>query len=237
MCDILLVCFTHDDDDDETVLKNSLCTSGFRMAFWLLIFSGAINRSMTLFISFARATALRNKTNPRKSRRKSRRKVVTELCVSTAIVTVATLLVYALAIFVIPSQFGLPLFNVIAWFFLSYFVVLIIVEMTLASFVLIKLGLRRRNSGKGRTSSYDDFDKLVALVALVFCCTHVLTVIDDVSDLYSVDRHQAMRSRSYYWSLVAGVLNSSVNVFVYLLASRNIRTAFIQSLSKLLFLK
>ena len=137
----------------------------------------------------------------------------------------------------IPSQFALALFNVIAWFFLSYFVVLIIVEMTLASFVLIKLGLRRRNSAKGRTSSIDDFEKLVTLVALVFCCTHVLTVIDDVSDLYSVDRHQAMRSRSYYWSLVAGVLNSSVNVFVYLLASRNIRTAFIQSLSKLLFLK
>ena len=144
MCDILLVCLTHDDDDEETLRKNSLCTSGFRMAFWLLIFSGAINRSMTLFISFARAKVLRNKTNPRKSRRKSRRKVVTELCVSisTAIVTVATLLVNALAIFVIPSQFGLPLFNVIAWFFLSYFVVSIIVEMTLASFVLIKLGLR-----------------------------------------------------------------------------------------------
>ena len=89
----------------------------------------------------------------------------------------------------------------------------------------------------GKKLSYDDFEKLVALVALVFCCTHVVTVIDNVSDLYSVDRHQAMRSRSYYWSLVAGVLNSRVNLLVYLLASRNIRAAFIQSLSKLLFFK
>lgn len=101
-------------------------------------------------------------------------------------------------------------------------------EVVLAVFVLVKLRISRIFVDLNRTrSTDDDFAKLIALVALMFSRSNLVDLIDVVQRLETNDELEASESRWAYWSLVAIVSNSTMNLIVYLVASRNFRAAFL----------
>ena len=191
-----------------------------------------VNRSMTLYISYKRAWSLKNVTNAQKSLEQSHRRVMIDLAVFTAIFVVAQFFIQLLVKFVFPDLFGVPGFMVWSWFAIFFGTIWIIIETILSIFVLVKLRIRQR-SLDGRRSTNDDFEKLIALVALVFCCCLALNVIDKVFDLDAKDCLETCQNRATYLSAIAVVFNSSVNLLIYLLASRNFRVAFFKFVKKL----
>ena len=204
------------------------CFYGFRIVFSFFLLSGGINRSMTLCISFTRAQSIKNATNAIKNENdKKQGRVLMELLGLTAIVTVATVMILVLGMFFIPKFVSLPRFVIFDKFFIVYLFALILVELLLAFFVLIKLRIHKRSVLRDGSASpmNDDFEKLVALVALVFCCTHFVSVIDFVLCLDDHDELEWRQSLGQYWTTIATIFNSSVNLIVYAVASKRFRTA------------
>ena len=63
--------------------------------FWILFL--ALNRFMTLYISFVRARAVMNLQNALKSQNKTQREILKELCFFVSILTAANFLIHILA--------------------------------------------------------------------------------------------------------------------------------------------
>ena len=102
--------------------------------------------------------------------------------------------------------------------------------MASAIFVLVKLRSRQRlilQHRCSRTRTDDDFKKLVAFVGLLFCCSHVFVVIDLVNALIVDDRLTATESCFRFWTYFTGILNSSVNLLIYVATSQNFRVTLI----------
>ena len=102
----------------------------------------------------------------------------------------------------------------------------------LAAFILLKLRLRKRDASRPSAISAskvveDDFQKLVALVAFVFCCSRMTSAIVAEYILERVDEDQRVVRQTYFWSVFGTVLNSSVNIFVYLFASTTFRNGIL----------
>ena len=94
----------------------------------------------------------------------------------------------------------------------------------LASFTLFKLGFRNFTFP---SAVRDDFQKLVAIVALVFCVNQLVVAVF-YGFLLSVDSQDFVVTyrRVFPGARLATILNSSVNLFIYLLASNSFRVAF-----------
>ena len=148
-----------------------------------------------------------------------------ELGVFTAIITVTNCLLLVIVVFLLPDLFEIPQFILSAAYAVLYCTVIIAVEVALAVFVLCKLRIRRQSVDR-RRSADDDFERLVALVALVFCCCLLMNLVDFIFRLHAKNEWDAYASRWNYWSNFAVALNSSVNLIIYLVASHNFRVAF-----------
>ena len=129
---------------------------------------------------------------------------------------------------------------------LSYFVLLTMWMMIFATFIFFKVRLLKRsspaskssstsaNSGVNRSArdtrastSKDDFQTLVLLVAFIFCACHLMGVIFFSFRLTSVFTTKTTMILAF-WLDTAMLFNSAVNFLVYVAASRSFRRAFVQ---------
>ena len=207
------------------------CIVLYYIMYFLWFFFIIVNRSMTLYISYVRAWSLKNVTNAMKNLEKSHCRVLTELACFTAISSVPQFLILIPGKVVIPHWSKLNPHTVLAWGVIVYCTSWIIIELILASFVLVKLRIRQQSKNRNKPMD-DSFEKLVALVALVFCCCLVVNVIDFALRLNAKDELEFWQGGSAYWSIIAAYCNSSINLFVYLLASQNFRAAFVSLCKK-----
>ena len=148
-----------------------------------------------------------------------------ELGVFTAIITVTNCLLLVIVVFLLPDLFEIPQYILFAAYAVLYCTVIIAIEVALAVFVLCKLRIRRQSVDR-RRSADDDFERLVALVALVFCCCLLINLVEFIFRLHAKNEWDALTGPWIFWSLFAGVSNSSVNLIIYLVASHNFRVAF-----------
>ena len=71
-----------------------------------------------------------------------------------------------------------------------------------------------------------EFEKMVALVALVFCCCHVNAAVTNGILFFAEEDAEPERlgeNDAAIWLLFGTIANSSVNFFIYLWASPNFR--------------
>ena len=183
---------------------------------------------MTLYISFVRAWSLKSTTNALRSQGKSQKRIFIELVVFTTIITIVNCVITELTFNFLPDLLGRPNHVIFAWCGVVIGATILVSEFILASFVLIKLRMKRNSVDREfRTSSEVDFERLVALVALVFCCSLVINLIDYVDRLHAKDELSANSNFWNHWGTISTIVNSSINLIIYLTASRNFRAAFI----------
>ena len=199
-----------------------VCESCFGYSFGLLL---CINRSMTLFITYFRAWSLMSVSNALRIQEKTRLRIWIELLVFNAICGVAQVLVMVLFTSLLPSLIEVDKWKISLWVGCGIYTIWIVLEMILAAFILVTLRIQRQ-SVDHRGSMVDDFEKLVAFVALVFSFCHVINLTHNVVLLDPKQSH-TIKAHWNYGSIIADVSNSSVNLPIYLLASRNFRAAFL----------
>ena len=99
-----------------------------------------------------------------------------------------------------------------------------ILMASVTAFILIKLHCREHSV---LSKPEIDFQRLVALVALVFCCNELSVVV-----LYTIRfndwSYEMYRDQTHLIVVIVTFLNSSVNLPLYLAASQNFRAAFVE---------
>ena len=162
-----------------------------------------INRFATLYITFVRAKALSTLRNAMASRNQTPRQILTEMIIYVVVGSALTYLIGSGLLF--PCEFSCA--------FLVIYPVLISTMAILASFVLIRLRFHSISS-----VANDDFQRLIGFVAFFYVCTLIGAVIVSTESLSK--KHSWLRS-------FINILNSSVNLIIYLVASHGFREAFV----------
>ena len=194
------------------------------VVFWGLLYAERLNKYVTLYIAFVRAKAIKNFKCAAKSQEKSRLRSSTKLVMFSVLCTVLDCLAcdgLLYGLYHIGYDFH-QAFNLIA---LILTIIWTTVMATLSTFILVKLYFRKSpvdNSTTRGETTRDNFLKLVALVAVVFCIT---SVIDIFGFAFEVE-YQGMNSKCKTTEITAIICNSSVNLFIYLFASSNFRADF-----------
>ena len=190
----------------------------FALSFWSLF--GCVNRAMTFYVTFVRARAVNAVRYAMRVRNKTGACVVAEIIVFSLLggilcmgifVAMLNMMTYPEAMFVSHS-------------FSALFVAFLAIVTLLA--------LRRRLTAveeishpKGDRGSVDEFQRLVALVALVFCCCQLVCAIVWLL-VDAIEENVTLVTKQLLWTEFAAVLNSTVNLFVYIAASSEFRKAF-----------
>ena len=178
-----------------------------------------VNRMITLYITFVRARTLFDLNYSISSQKMTQRRVMIELGAYTLIWTVVGH-VWIYMMEKILTWYGVP--SLISYYSVVFvgLVVTILTMLIFAAYILIKL--------QYCDSSGKDFQRLVALVALVFSGTNVISAAGFGFAMIeaNIDVSTGEAAKYLFWPVLAISLNSSVNLLVYLAASRNFRRAF-----------
>ena len=151
---------------------------------------------------------------------------MTELVIFTAILGIVFILLFGVTLRIFTAL-EIPMEIVIVWVLFTGNVIASTIMVILAAFILVKRRFRRHSVvQQGTRTADDDFQKLVALVALLFCFCKFMAAVHLVRVLVLEDKLSARES--FYWGTAFAILNSSVNLFIYLIASRNFRNAFLE---------
>ena len=209
-----------------------MCFYGFRFVLFLWLLFGAVNRSMTIYLSLVIAVPLANNLIAMNDVHKKTCKHVKDCSVRIAIMSFAIIFVFVPPAFFTSklSNNEIPEFLVQTWVIIIFCAVVSLVEMTLAISIfsiLVKFHLPNRSRipiGKKTVQNYFKTIR-VAFSALVFCSSHVFIIIESIFKLYAKDELETAQSSREYWSHIGLVSNSSVNVFIYLLTSPNFRVS------------
>ena len=177
----------------------------------------AINKSMTLYIMYVRARAVSTIGNAMSCLNDTMKKSIFKLTVDTAVG----------AILLAMINFGLSRIFHSFWKTQVFcHSVSTILMALLASFTLVRLKQHRQASPSLAT---DDFQKLVAIVALFFCASELSSVLLNgvMKPIFGVTTTDRM-SLWFFGYFLANLTNSSFNFFVYLFASKRFRAALAQ---------
>ena len=114
-----------------------------------------------------------------------------------------------------------------------YLMVIVIVMAILAIYIIIKTREGRERGGSTSSSSSlstskDEFANMVAAVAVVYCLCEIPFFVDVFYFAFVTDRISILRIITDFFV----VLNSSVNIFIYLAFSRGFRRTFFQLFSR-----
>ena len=118
-----------------------------------------------------------------------------------------------------------------------YLMVIVIVMAILAIYIIIKTREGRERGGRERggstsssslSTSKDEFANMVAAVAVVYCLCEIPFFVDVFHFAFVTDRISILRIITDFFV----VLNSSVNIFIYLAFSRGFRRTFFQLFSR-----
>ena len=151
-------------------------------------------------------------------------RIVIDLIFVTTFLVIVNFILLGFVLFYIPLWFEVPTFKAFAWFGIINATLWIVVEFSLAIYVLFKQQHQRTSVD---TNTDVDFARLVALIALVFCGCALVNVTFLRLRLDANDPLEAYQNGDgMLWNLGAVTFNSSSNIFVYFVACRNFRAAF-----------
>ena len=117
--------------------------------------------------------------------------------------------------------------------FFGYFVILTILMLMMAVFILIKLHLHNRSispaSYHSSSTVKDDFQRQVIAVAFIFCFCHLFgAIIFGLQSQNMITEHHFQLLLFWFETLM--ILNSCVNLIIYIVVSRSFRRVFLQKL-------
>ena len=104
------------------------------------------------------------------------------------------------------------------------FASLAVLMFAMTSFIFYRFWVYPNN--KRNSIANDDFQKLVGLVALVFCCCQVNTAVWWGYRAYTLSNETVINSDDLWYMNFANfgvIANSAVNLFIYLLGSSSFR--------------
>ena len=198
---------------------------------WLV--AGTTNRFLTIVITWLRARAINNPYSQFVTKVPSPCRMLMELLGYTVVSSgISSAAIEIVRYFLIRNgaspartEAGILIFRNSLW---------AVVMLSLAAYILIKLrrrkasankAQRRRKEGDHRNLSNTEaeFQRLVALVALVFSLTSGVIVANMVVVFRNLPHDQPPQGS---WGGFSGILNCSLNFFVYMAASRHFRNAF-----------
>ena len=206
-----------------------------------------INRFVTLYITYVRAKVVTNFKYAMESQNKTARKCILEVTIFCALsVIIHELMLIFVYVRILPSSLDLAAvlildvdlpssFDTLAFAITTGWTVII---ASLSLFIILKLRGQLKVAGvipNGTVSNVtDDFQKLVVTVALAFCSIHIIDVV--IHGIFAfnppvagIDRRNHLRA----WTMYNDILNSSVNLFIYVAVSNSFRNAFVQFCSYL----
>ena len=203
--------------------QGGACHIVHAIVFYIWTASYSVNRVLTMSISIIRLKAIRNAINARISRRKSQRRTMIDLGVLVIILYLILNAYVWLALRALHSNLSFPVWQVWCIVAATTSVFQTITISCVTGFILAKL---RRRECSFLSSQEVDFQRLVALVAVIFCCAEL--VISCLHGFHAInDNFETFKDITVPTVYTLGILNSSVNLFVYLVASRNFRATFI----------
>ena len=175
---------------------------------------------MTIYIIYARAKAMRNVQNALEIQNMAPRRVLTEL------VGYVFLMV---TVFLILEQI-LRTFIHFSLLFIINASTMFVVAAFLSIFTVYKI---HKRSLRHPSVQKDDFQRLVALVGLVYC-VHLLPPVfahvwfNSGRETETTCLSRENRRTTYVVAIFSGNVNVTVNLFIYLVASPSFRTAFLK---------
>ena len=191
-----------------------------------LMHTTAFNRSITRYIAYIRSIVMSGMKGALKIKNMTPCGMLTELVLYTLLLNILSFMVFfGLIGFFQSSQLAI-------W---VVFASLAVLMVGMTSFIFYRFWVYRNNGETklGNCVASDDFQKLAALVALVFCCCQVNTavwwgyrvftrgndLVINIDDLWYLDLA--------YFGVIA---NSAANLFIYLLGSSTFRRRLSRSL-------
>ena len=200
--------------------QSKLCFIHQRFLFAFLCLCLSLNRSLTLYITYSRAKAVSNLQNAIKW---------LEMPVKTVI--------KRMALFVVPGNLLLMGFTGGLIFVMSHDVafclissIFAIIMAAFAIYIFIKLRQLRKSVSRlpveERRRSEDDFQRLITLVALVYCVSQSISAVMFGLIARSDDKSKAVQ-KYFIWSLIAAIANSGGNLFIYITASTSFYNALL----------
>ena len=195
------------------------CHTVILVAGSLWVIASSTNRCLILVITGLRARAIKNPFQQHANQDQSARRVFGEL-IGYTVLSSGTLITVTEIVKYLLIQNGASRPRTLIGTFITHSSLWIVVMLSLATYILVKL--RYRNyGGSGHISNAEaDFQRLVALVAIVFSVTHVVGLVNSVVVLAHNLQPQGP------WGAFSSTLNSSINFFIYLAASNRFKNAF-----------
>ena len=155
------------------------CYTALRVVAFLLGIAVNTNRWLILVITWLRARAIKNPFLQHANRDQSLRQSMTELIGYTLLFFgIHTAVSEIVKYFLIQNGVSPPRIE------LGYYIVdtclAIVIMLAFATYILVKLRQRNNDAGNNISHAEADFQRLVALVALVFVLTHVVVLANFV---------------------------------------------------------
>ena len=153
------------------------CYAALLVVFILWLLAVYTNRWLTLVITWLRARAIKNPFLQHANRDQSLCQSMTELIgytllfSSISIAVSETVRYFLIQNSVSPSRIQLD-------FFIASACLFIVIMLSLATYILVKLRQRDDGAGNNISNAEADFQRLVALVAVVFGLTHVVALVN-----------------------------------------------------------
>ena len=188
--------------------------------FWLLY--TVVNQWITFYITMVRAWAVSCIMNTLTNQRKSQRRVLVEFLLFGVLGGILIYAILEVMFFIYPLHYSLILFVMLCpcVIFMAISAIYILVRLRMQTQVVPTI------TGALGSVRADDFQRLVALVALVFCFTHLFSAIIWGIIVFVDDNFYAVRYL-ILWSLNATIFNSTANFFIYIASSTLFRQNFV----------
>ena len=214
-------------------ILDSTCSSlnvDYRVAYftaWVvsLVLAHNVNRWLTLYITFQRAKVIWGVQRARNIGEKTLKRIAVELCAygilgSLPLCLVCAGLIALLNYFRVNEPFSVACMIV--------YPVLITVMSLIAIYILIQTDKMSAVSSEEGKRSLAEFQNQVAVVAIAFCACQFVSIVRNGILAFNPRGADLVRS----WNLdlcnnFLNIFNSTINIFIYLVVSKNFRKAFV----------
>ena len=198
------------------------CLRLYQMLMSLGHFLLVLNNAIALFIAFVRAHAVSSMAMSMQYTNESIKSLLIKLVIVSIFGT----------IFTTVAQFALDRLGRTFWLSQSGSQAFYLFCMVaLASFTIIRMKCRTSNFSSGVD---DEFQKLVSIVTVVYCVNAAFSIVLCVYFKPTIVTDQEIAETTnpiiidwYYLYLFANMMNSSLNLFIYMVASNNFRGYFV----------
>ena len=202
----------------------------FKTGFFL---TTSFNRVTTLYVTVVRAIATTNVRSALRSGSESPRRTFVEVTISGVFGGILVFLAGCGLVRLLRTRLGDK--DPVDTVFLIFFIVYTVSMAAVASFIVFKLKTLNHSplSSGARLNTADDLGKMVAprvaVVALVLCLSNVVGIVYWAIVVFARNSAEIVTETNLtFWLNFSLILNSSVNLFIYIAVSAKFRTALVK---------